>query len=112
VTEADLPDDLPVLSAETRRSAKLIGLFLRQVPIELGALRGAVGAADGDKLKEVAHKLKGSCRAVGVLRMAELCERLERSPLATAKALFDRLVPEYARAKVLLEAEQSIATRS
>jgi HPt (histidine-containing phosphotransfer) domain-containing protein len=112
VTGADLPDDLPVLSAETRRSAKLIGLFLRQVPIELGALRGAVVAADGGKLKEVAHKLKGSCRAVGVLRMAELCERLERSARGASQQIFDRLVAEYARAKVLLEAEQAIATRS
>jgi HPt (histidine-containing phosphotransfer) domain-containing protein len=112
VTEADLPDDLPVLSAETRRSAKLIGLFLRQVPIELGALHAAIGGADGDKLKEVAHKLKGSCRAVGVLRMAELCERLERTQVADAGARYNRLVAEYQRAKVLLEAEQSVATGS
>jgi len=111
VTGADLPDDLPVLSAETRRSAKLIGLFLRQAPIELGALHEAIGKGDGQKIKDVAHKLKGSCRAVGVLRMAELCEAVERLAVAEAATQYGRLVAEYERAKVLLEAEQAIATR-
>jgi HPt (histidine-containing phosphotransfer) domain-containing protein len=110
VTGEVLPDDLPVLSAETRRSAKLIGLFLRQAPIELGSLQRAITGRDGDKLKEVAHKLKGSCRAVGVLRMAELCELLERTAVAEAGARYNRLVAEYERARVLLEAEQSQAT--
>jgi HPt (histidine-containing phosphotransfer) domain-containing protein len=111
VTEADLPDDLPVLSADTHRSAKLIGLFLRQAPIELRRLQEAIVGADGDKLKDVAHKLKGSCRAVGVVRMAELCEAIEKSPLAEAGARYSRIIAEYQRAKVLLEAEQAIATR-
>jgi HPt (histidine-containing phosphotransfer) domain-containing protein len=112
VTEADLPDDLPVLSTETRRSAKLIGLFLKQAPIELGRLKEAIDGADGDELKSVAHKLKGSCRAVGVVRMAELCEAIERTPVSEVGSKYDRLVAEYERAKVLLEAEQSIAARS
>jgi HPt (histidine-containing phosphotransfer) domain-containing protein len=111
VTGAEVPDDLPVLSTETRRSAKLIGLFLRQAPIELSGLQAAVAAADAEKLKEVAHRLKGSCRAVGVLRMAELCDLIERAPVAEAGPRYNRLAIEYQRARVLLEAEAAIATR-
>jgi len=105
----DLPDDLPILSAETRRSAKLISLFLRQVPIELGGLQRAIEGADGEKLKEVAHRLKGSCRAVGVLRMAELCELIERVGVGEAAPKHDRLLIEFERARLLLEAEASSA---
>jgi HPt (histidine-containing phosphotransfer) domain-containing protein len=111
----DLPDEseLAVLSSATRRSAKLIGLFLRQVPIELERFEEAVRANDGEQVRQVAHKLKGSCRAVGVLRMAAVCDLLERSRAAADQAgpWHARLAAEYERARVLLEAEQAVAPR-
>src|SRR5262249_17283216 len=106
---AELFDDLLVLSTETRRSAKLISLFLRHAPIELGGLQAAIGGADRDKLKEVAHRFKGSCRAVGALRTAELWQHIERSPVAEAGPKYNRLAIEFERARVLLEAEASNA---
>src|SRR5713101_3073305 len=101
--EAELPGeiDLPVLSASTRRSAKVVALFLRHTPVELGNLESAIRAKDGEQVRRVAHKLKGSCRAVGVLRMAALCDNLERTSarIADAPPKHARLLVEYERAR-------------
>ncbi len=111
---SELPDEgePEVLSSSTRRSAKLIGLFLRQVPIEFANVVSALARGDRTQWKDVAHKLKGSCRAVGASRMAECCETLERSPdVAAAHAAHARLIEEFDRAKTLLEAELAHAPR-
>src|SRR6266567_3653417 len=95
----ELPDEteLPVLSASTHRSANLVAIFLRHVPIELGNLESAIRLKDGDQIRQVAHKLKGSCRAVGVLRMAALCDNLERTwaEVSDAPPKHARLLVEY-----------------
>jgi HPt (histidine-containing phosphotransfer) domain-containing protein len=109
VTSKEPPDDLAeleVLSSSARRSAKLIGLFLRQVPIEFANIESALGQGDRTQWKDVAHKLKGSCRAVGASRMAECCHRLEGSTdVAAARAAHARIAAEFERAKAALEAE-------
>jgi HPt (histidine-containing phosphotransfer) domain-containing protein len=113
--KAELPDEtvLPVLSASTRRSAKLVALFLRHVPVELGILESAIRSKDDEQVRRVAHKLKGSCRAVGVLRMGALCDDLERTStrIADAPPKHARLLVEYERARTLLEAEHAAPPR-
>jgi HPt (histidine-containing phosphotransfer) domain-containing protein len=106
----DAPEhDLPVLSPETRRSAKLIALFLRQVPIELSNLETALKANDGNDVRRVAHKLKGSSYALGALRMAAACEAIELAD-APDSAGQARLLEEYERARALLEAERGASS--
>jgi HPt (histidine-containing phosphotransfer) domain-containing protein len=100
--EGELPGEteVPVLSASTRRSATLVAIFLRHVPIELGNLESAIQSKDDRQIKHVAHKLKGSCCAVGVMRMAALCDDLERTSarVSDAPPKHARLVVEYERA--------------
>ena len=43
-----------------------------------GALHEAVASGDPGRVRAIMHRLKTSCRFVGALRLAELCERLER----------------------------------
>jgi HPt (histidine-containing phosphotransfer) domain-containing protein len=100
------PDAPEVLSSDARRSPKLIGLFLRQVPIELANVDAALGRGDRTAWKDVAHKLKGSCRAVGASRMADRCEKLERAPeVAEARTARARVADEFLLVKELLEVE-------
>jgi len=107
------PNELPILSPAAQRSAKIIALFLSQVPLELALLDAAIASEDLGEVRRVAHKLKGSSRAVGVMRMAAVCEKLERSSGHAIGAAPERsrLVAEYERARVLLEAEQKTAPR-
>jgi len=53
---------------------EILGLFIKQAPITLAALEAAVADRDW---KIAAHTLKGSARAVGAWRVAQLAERAE-----------------------------------
>jgi two-component system, sensor histidine kinase and response regulator len=72
VTARRLHEDFPpeVLS-------RLVTLFVRHTPPALDALAAAVAARDDEMLWRTAHKLKGSCRAVGAAAMELLCTELE-----------------------------------
>jgi signal transduction histidine kinase/DNA-binding NarL/FixJ family response regulator/HPt (histidine-containing phosphotransfer) domain-containing protein len=87
-----------VLNAGVKRSDAVAKVFLKHVPDQLVAIGGAVRAADPVALKAAAHKLKGSCLAVGVPRMAELCARLEEVE-GDKPALFAELEGVFAQAQ-------------
>lgn len=40
-------------------------------------LKAAVASSDARALEHHAHKLKGSCRNIGAVRVANLCDKLE-----------------------------------
>jgi HPt (histidine-containing phosphotransfer) domain-containing protein len=63
--------------------AEVLALFAAQLPDTLLALRRARGESDW---RIAAHTLKGSARAVGAWRLAELAEQAERSGLPAAAA--------------------------
>jgi CheY-like chemotaxis protein/HPt (histidine-containing phosphotransfer) domain-containing protein len=65
------------LSRDIPRSRKLIGLFLGQIPDQLDGLDKAMDAGDLELLAQRAHKMKGSCMALGADRMAKVAERLQ-----------------------------------
>ena len=60
-----------------QRSARLCKLFIDKVPETLAELDRAVTENDAKRLREKAHKLKGSCLAVGAELMAKLSETLQ-----------------------------------
>jgi PAS domain S-box-containing protein len=57
--------------------SRLVALFVKHTPPALDALAAALAAGDDETLWRTAHKLKGSCRAVGATAMALLCAELE-----------------------------------
>ena len=110
MADGRLPDasDGRVLNGATYRSPKIIALFLGQIPDEFARLEAAIRSGDGVTVRQIAHKLKGSCRAIGVPRMAALCEVLDQ-PLTNvdeAMTQYRLLVIEHERARILLEREQ------
>jgi len=64
------------------RSSKLVQLFLTQMPGQLDALEDAVHAADFDLVEQRAHKMKGSCLALGAQIMARGVEALQHEAQA------------------------------
>jgi CheY-like chemotaxis protein len=66
------------LTVGTKRSQRLIELFLSNVPGQLAALRRSVNDKNSADLRAHAHKLKGSCLAIDAPQMAELAEKLQR----------------------------------
>ncbi|HXK19505.1 MAG TPA: response regulator, partial [Polyangiaceae bacterium] len=91
------------LAAGVRRSNAVAKVFLKYVPDQLASIGKALDASDEATLKSAAHKLKGSCLAVGVPRMAELCGRLEEGSSAP-KTDFAELCAVYQQAERELSA--------
>jgi HPt (histidine-containing phosphotransfer) domain-containing protein len=69
--------ELAALDANTPRHETVTKIFLRHAPAQVAALGQALQAGDGAQISARAHKLKGSCLAIGAPRMAELCALLE-----------------------------------
>ncbi len=111
------PEDAPKeLDMTIKRSAKLVALFIARVPENLEELDNAISDLDAKLLREKAHKLKGSCLAVGAEIMAKEAEALqheaEEGSLANARQRSDRLWTQYDRVTALLSAESSANTNS
>jgi signal transduction histidine kinase/DNA-binding NarL/FixJ family response regulator/HPt (histidine-containing phosphotransfer) domain-containing protein len=94
----------PVLDPSVRRSDAVAKVFLKHVPEQLGSIGKALEMGDEATLKGAAHKLKGSCLAVGVPRMAELCKLLEEGD-GDSHARFADLRAVFARAERELSAQ-------
>ncbi|MFT3924484.1 MAG: response regulator [Myxococcales bacterium] len=71
----DVAEEL--VSSEVPRSERVIELFLKLVPGQLKALLEVVETSDPEKIRPLAHKLKGGCASVGAVAMAALCERIQ-----------------------------------
>ena len=73
--------ECPVLEAGMPRSHKLVQLFLTQMPAQLDALEAAIAAGDFELVEQRAHKMKGSCLALGAHVMARGAEALQHEAL-------------------------------
>ena len=97
-------DAEPPLDPNFRRSAAVAKLFTSLAPDQVGAVRAAVERGDAAEQKALAHRLKGSCFAIGAKPMAELCSLLEAAG-DDSRALMERLERELDRVLQALQAE-------
>jgi CheY-like chemotaxis protein len=100
------PQASRTLDPSVRRSSAVAKIFLKHVPDQLASIGQALDAHDAANLKAASHKLKGSCLAVGVPRMAELCAALEDGT-GDAPTLFAELRLVYQQAERELSADLS-----
>ncbi len=73
----DPPEDLPILLQEHARSARVVEVFLRTLPSQIGELRRFAEAGQLTQVKNLAHKIKGGAASIGAMRMAAVCDRLQ-----------------------------------
>lgn len=66
----------PELEVGVARSHKLVQLFLAQLPGQLDALDEAINVGDFELVEKRAHRMKGSCLAVGAQPMASCADAL------------------------------------
>jgi len=100
---------VPELDMTIDRSPRLVSLFISRVPENLAELEAVLALADCRRVREKAHKLKGSCLAVGAGLMAREAEALqfeaERDDLGKAAAHLKTLTEQYDRVHALLRNE-------
>jgi signal transduction histidine kinase/DNA-binding response OmpR family regulator len=110
--DADL--DL-VLAQDIKRSEKLVKLFLSRAPEQLETLKQALASGRAPDVRAHAHKLKGSCLALGAGLMAQVAERMqklaERDELGEVKSLIGELETQHRRVEALLRQELESAPR-
>ena len=108
--------DQPVeLDMSIERSLKLASLFIARVPENLTEIEGMLVLRDARRVRERAHKLKGSCLSIGAQLMAKQAESLQRDAehgeLGSVAAHLVALREQYARLVVLLREERPPAQR-
>jgi PAS domain S-box-containing protein len=87
--------------------AEIIEIFLTNTPIIIAEIREAFQKQDLQKMRGLAHKMKGSSANLGACRLALVCSNLEQDALAPANAL----LPQIAPAIELVESEYELVRR-
>ena len=95
------------LTAKARWTDSIAQIFVDSVPTQIAGLSDAISSQQSLELKLTAHKLKGTCLAVGALQMAELCRQLEANP-PEAWSLFEKLQQEFHSVRANLERESLV----
>jgi HPt (histidine-containing phosphotransfer) domain-containing protein len=86
----------------------VIGLFLRDTPGQLEAIRAGLGRADEEGVERAAHTLKSSAATVGATSLAQLAASTEDAARHGRVAEVSLLVPRLAAA--LTGAARRLAT--
>ena len=98
----------PQKGGEPDKLARIVDLFVEDVPIQLAAIRRAVKRGEAQEVEEKAHMLKGGSGYMGAARLAQMCARLEESgasgELSQAPELLDAIEMEFGRVRPALTA--------
>jgi signal transduction histidine kinase/CheY-like chemotaxis protein/HPt (histidine-containing phosphotransfer) domain-containing protein len=69
--------DAPALEQPGPLSPRIVRLFVDAAPDQVAQIREAMHTGQSDATRRAAHKLKGSCLAIGARRMAGACAHIE-----------------------------------
>ena len=90
--------------------ASLVDMFLSETGAQLEQLREAVARADGEAMRTLGHRLRGSANTIGALRLAALSGQLEdhakrNRSAAVGRVLLAEIVKEFAQVQNALATE-------
>lgn len=89
--------------------SEVINCYLQEAPELLESMHNAVKQKDAELLYHKAHSLKSSSQALGVLKLAQLCQQLEAlgraGTIGKAEQLVLQAITEYQQVKQALEWE-------
>lgn len=92
--------------------SSLIDLFVREAAAQVEELRDAVARADGEAMRSLAHRLRGSSNTIGARKLAALSGQLEdharrNRGSAVGRVLVAEIAAEFARVRGALALERS-----
>jgi len=86
---------------------RILCVFRDSLPEAARAVSAACNAADAQRVREAAHKLKSSARSVGALRLGGCCAELERAARAGETAAFADLLRRFETELLAVQAQLS-----
>jgi HPt (histidine-containing phosphotransfer) domain-containing protein len=99
------PFDRQIFASLDRQTGGAAGtvaaVYRRLLPERQATLLGAIAAADRAAQSRAAHLLKSGAHSLGLLRLANLCDRIERS--GAAAELGGAIAEEFAAAAAVLD---------
>jgi HPt (histidine-containing phosphotransfer) domain-containing protein len=123
---ADDPTPAPVLEPNVLQDLRqmrtsspdlirdLLNLFRTDVPRQIRAMTEAVTAGDAERLRQVAHSVKGAAANLGAWKLARLCKELEQlaraGTAAAGASLVPELMPAYEAVCQALEGEMGVVS--
>ena len=103
----------PQEGGEPDKLARIVGLFIDDVPLRLEELRQAVESGEAQRVEETAHMLKGGSGYMGATHMGEICAMIQKlgasGELSRAPEILDALEAEFKRIRPALEAASGMA---
>jgi len=95
LVDDDVIDDLRAVMEDD--FADLVQTWLRDMPVQVGAVHEAGTRGDAQALFRSAHRLKSASGSIGALHLSELARRLElqgrQGDLTAIEALLEQLLP-------------------
>ena len=100
------------MSPDREFVTSLIDLFVREAAAQVEELRDAVARADGEAMRSLAHRLRGSSNTIGARKLAALSGQLENHARrnrgsAVGPVLVAEIADEFARVRGALALERS-----
>jgi CheY-like chemotaxis protein len=91
---------------------QLLRIFVLEAPCRIGEIRRAAGMGDSREVQKTAHLLKGTCKQLGLIALATLCQEFEDEGRAgdshTCKERVAILERTFVETKELLHAKYSL----
>jgi two-component system sensor histidine kinase/response regulator len=98
----------PQADGEPDKLARIVGLFIDDVPLRLEELRQAIERGEAQEVVETAHMLKGGSGYMGAVQMTRICAEIQRlgasGELSHVPELLDELEAEFKGIRPTLEA--------
>lgn len=86
-------NDTLVISGELR---DLIPLFMKTRRNEVDSLRGALASANYERIRQLAHRMRGVGNSYGFAQVSMLGKYIEECALTGDRTLLEKLISEYA----------------
>jgi two-component system sensor histidine kinase/response regulator len=114
VLDESVLQELRALTAEGEADIveQLLRMFILETPGRIENIRGSAIAGNARGVLQTAHLLKGTCRQLGVMAIAEMCQELEArgqsGDLGGCEVVLERIERAFRETKELLQTKYSL----
>lgn len=91
--------------------AMLVETFMRDTSTRIEGMAGAIADSDANRLRELAHSMKGSCFNMGITPLGNMCLTLEEKgklgDVSDTETVLDSIIKEFQLVEGFLKSTMS-----
>ena len=85
----DWQEALKCAAGKEDLAKEILGMLIRDVPIDKAALLNSYAAKDNEQIAQIAHKLTGAARYTGTIELRIAAQKLQQLALSSVDESFD-----------------------